>query len=136
MKREAVFLDANILFSVAYGSAGLNDLWELSRKGMCVLLASQYVIEEAKRNLHGSEQLRKLDSYLSSIEVVTETDPDLFCPIDLPEKDIPVLMAAVSAGANYLITGDIAHFGKHFGKTVMGVEILMARDYLQPRMHL
>lgn len=135
MKRETVFLGANILFSVSYESAGLNHLWELSSKGVCILLASQYVIEEAKRNLHSREQLRKLDSYLSSVEVVIETDPDLYCPIDLPEKDIPVLMAAVSANADYLITGDIAHFGKHFGKTVMGVEILMARDYLQPRMH-
>ena len=114
----------------------MNHLWELYRKGVCKLLASQYVIEEAKRNLQSREQLRKLDSYLSSVEVVIETDPDLSCPIDLPEKDIPVLMAAVSANADYLITGDIAHFGKHFGKTGMGVEILMARDYLQPRMYL
>jgi predicted nucleic acid-binding protein len=134
MKKEIVFLDANILFSVAYGSTGLNNLWELSRKGICVLLASQYVIEEAKRNLAGRVQLGKLDSYLSSVEVVNETDPHLPCPIDLPEKDIPVLMAAVSSGANYLITGDIPHFGKYFGKAVMGVEILMARDYLQSRM--
>ncbi len=135
MKKEIVFLDANILFSVAYGSTSLNNLWELSRKRICVLLASQYVIEEAKRNLPGRVQLEKLDSYLSSVEVVNEIDPHLPCPIDLPEKDIPVLMSAVSSGADYLITGDIAHFGKYFGKTVMGVEILMARDYLQSRMH-
>ena len=136
MRTETVFLDASVLFSVAYGSAGLDYLWELSRKGVCVLLASQYVIEEAKRNLHSKEQLGKLDSFLSRVEVVIETDPDLSCPIDLPEKDVPVLMAAVSTGANFLITGDMAHFGKHFGKTVMGVQILMPRDYLLQRMHL
>ena len=136
MRREAVFLDANILFSVAYGSVGLNRLWELSRKGVCALLASQYVIEEAKRNLDPGEQLKRLNSYLSGVEVVMETDPDLSCPIDRPEKDVPVLMAAVSAGADYLITGDISHFGRHFGKTVMGVQIIMPRDYLLPRIHL
>ena len=136
MKREAVFLDANILFSVAYGSAGLSRLWELATKGVCSLLASQYVIEEAKRNLDRREQLKRLDSFLSAVEVVMETDPELSCPIDLPEKDVPVLMAAVSAGADYLITGDVSHFGRHFGKTVMGVQIVMPRDYLLPRMHL
>ncbi len=136
MKREAVFLDANILFSVAYGSVGLNRLWELARKGACSLLASQYVIEEAKRNLDRREQLKRLDSFLSGVEVVIEVEPDPSCPIDLPEKDVPVLMAAVSAGADYLITGDVSHFGRHFGKTVMGVQIVMPRDYLLPRMHL
>ncbi len=136
MKREALFLDANILFSVAYGSVGLSRLWELSRKGVCSLLASQYVIEEAKGNLDRRERLKRLDSFLSDVEVVTETDPDLSCPIDLPEKDVPVLMAAISAGADYLITGDVSHFGRHFGKTVMGVQIVMPQDYLMPRMHL
>jgi len=65
-----------------------------------------------------------------------EADPDLTCPIDLPEKNLPVLMAAVSAGADYLITGDVSHFGRHFGKTVRGVQILMPRDYLLPRINL
>ena len=134
MKREAVFLDANILFSVAYGSPGLNRLWELEGKGVCTLLASQYVIEEARRNLESRGQITKLDACLKRVTVVTETDPDLVCPIDLPEKDIPVLMAAVSAGAEFLVTGDITHFGPYFGRTVMGVQILMARDYIFPRM--
>jgi uncharacterized protein len=135
MKRDFVFLDANVLFSVAYGSVGLRQLWELSAKGACTLIASRYVIEEARRNLAGSDQPRMLDEYLAEIEVVHEADPDLSCPIDLPEKDVPVLMAAICAGADYLLTGDIKHFGTYFGKTVMGVQILMPRDYLLPRIH-
>ena len=133
---EPVFLDANILFSVAHGSVGLDSLWTLSKKGNCRLIASQYVIEEARRNLGSAEKLRKLDSCLSGVQVVTEADPKLSCPIDLPEKDIPVLMAAVTAKADYLLTGDIAHFGKYFGKSIMGVKILMAREYLQQRTSL
>ena len=133
---ESVFLDANILFSVAHGSVGLDSLWRLSKKGKCRLIASQYVIEEARRNLGSTEKLRKLDSCLSKVQVVTEADPKLSCSIDLPEKDIPVLMAAVTAKADYLLTGDIAHFGKYFGKDIMGVKILMAREYLQQRMPL
>ncbi len=133
MKRDVVFLDANVLFSVAYGSVGLGQLWELSGKGACTLIASGYVIEEAKRNLVDSDQLKRLDEYLAGIKQVHEADPDLSCPIDLPEKDVPVLMAAICAGADYLLTGDLKHFGLHFGKTVMGVRILMPRDYLLPR---
>jgi len=124
---EAVFLDANILFSVAHGSVGLDSLWTLSKRGKCRLVASQYVIEEARRNLEGAEKLK------SGVRVVTEADPKLSCPIDLPEKDVPVFMAAVTAKADYLLTGDITHFGKYFGKSVMGVKILMAREYLRQK---
>ena len=133
---ESIFLDANILFSVAHRSVGLDSLWTLSKKSKCRLIASQYVIEEARRNLGSTEKLRKLDSCLSKVQVVTEADPKLSCPIDLPEKDIPVFMAAVTAKADYLLTGNIAPYGKYFGKNVMGVKILMAREYLQQRMPL
>ena len=85
---------------------------------------SQHVIEEARRNLGSTEKLRKLDSCLSKVQVVTEADPKLSCPIDLPEKNIPVFMAAVTAKADCLLTGDIAHFGKYFGKNIMRVKIL------------
>lgn len=133
MMTDKIFLDANILFYVAYGSSSLDRLWELSKKGVCVLLASNYVIEEASRNLSTEEQLNRLDVCLSNVQTVLEADPYLSCPINLPEKDTPVLMAAISAKANYFLTGDLVHFGKHFGKTIMGVKICMARDYLQSK---
>jgi predicted nucleic acid-binding protein len=130
MNTDRIFLDANILFSVAYGSSSLDRLWTLDNHGLCVLLASRYVIEEAKRNLTQRDQLNKLETRLSNVQIVLEADPRIECPINLPEKDQPVLMAAISAKANYLLTGDIKHFGKYFGQTIMGVRICMARDYL------
>lgn len=130
MSIDRVFLDANVLFSVAYGSPGLDRLWNLAKKGRCVLLASRYVIEEAKRNLSSISQLKKLEAFLSNVEVVLEADPRVPCPVDLPEKDRPVLMAAIIAKANYLLTGDIEHFGEYFGQTIEGVNISMVRDYL------
>ena len=96
MKADKLFLDANILFSVAYGSPGLDRLWKLSKKGHFELIASQYVIEEAKRNLD-QEHLDKLKGYLSKLTVVAEADPSIPYPIDLPDKDSPVLMAAIAA---------------------------------------
>jgi len=133
MSIDRIFLDADILFSVAYGSPGLNRLWELAQKGSCVLLASEYVIEEAKRNLSTAKQLQKLDEYLSIVQTVPEVDPTVVCPLDLPDKDRPVIMAAIGAKAGYFITGDITHFGKYFGQTIMGVSICLARDYISTR---
>ena len=126
---DRVFLDANILFSAAYGLSTLDRLWGLSKEKKCILIVSQYVIEEARRNLTTKKQLRKLESYLIGMEIAQEADPNMDCPMVLPDEDKPVLMAAVSAKADYLLTGDIPHFGKYFGKETMGVKILRARDY-------
>ncbi len=134
MNPDSIFLDANILFSVAYGSHSLDRLWELDKKGLCVLFASGYVIEEAKRNLAKPDELNKLEASLSNVQIVLEADPSMECPVDLPEKDRPVLMAAISANADYLLTGDIEHFGKYFGQTIMGVRLCLPRDYLLSKM--
>jgi len=95
------------------------------------LLASGFVIDEAKRNLSEAYQLQRLEACLSDVQLVLEADPTIKCPLDLPDKDRPVFMAAVSAKADYLITGDITHFGKYFGRTIMGVYVCMLRDYLK-----
>ena len=130
MKIDRVFLDANILFSTAYGSPGLSMLWKRAKERLCVLFASRYVIEEAKRNLSNEKQINKLKEILANIQITPKADPSLPCPLDLPAKDRPVLMAAISARADYLITGDLKHFGKYFGQTIEGVKICTARDYL------
>ena len=130
MSIDRVFLDANILFSIGYGSPGLDRLAELAQKGKCLLLASGFVIEEARRNLYNAVQLKRLDDLLTHVQIVLEADASITCPIDLIEKDRPVLMAAISAKADFLLTGDKAHFGKYFGQAIGGVKICMARDYL------
>lgn len=129
MSSERVFLDANVLFSIAYGSPGLEQLWSDAKNEQYELFASQYVIEEAKRNLDRREQLDALNRFLSEVRVVPEADPALPCPIPLPEKDRPVLMAALSCKADYLITGDVTHFGKYFGKRIRRLRICTPRDF-------
>ena len=129
MSTDRVFLDANILFSMAYGSSGLLILWDFQETGQCELIASQYVIEEVKRNLDRQEHLKTLNSYLTKTRIVSEADPSIPCPIDLSAKDIPVLMAAICSKADYLITGDVKHFGKFYGQNIMGVTICRPREY-------
>lgn len=133
MTVDRIFLDANILFSLAWGSPGLTRLGGWAQKRKCLLFASQYVIEEARRNLVAPEQIQRLESFLSHVQVVPEVDPHIPCPIDLPEKDRPVFLAAISIQANYFLTGDITHFGKYFGKSVSGVKILPPRQYFASR---
>jgi hypothetical protein len=54
MKKDLLFLDANVLFSAAYReNAGLLKFWQLK---FIKLISSAYAIEEARRNLTLSEQ--------------------------------------------------------------------------------
>lgn len=130
MSQDRVFLDANVLFSVSYGSPGLATLWEWARTGKSRLLASKFVMKEARRNLSTSIQLAELERRAAEIEVAAEADPGIPCPIGVAEKDRPVLMAAISSGTKHLLTGDRQYFGRYFGQTVRGVTICTPRDYM------
>jgi hypothetical protein len=41
----------------------------------------------------------------------------------LPEKDRPVMSAAVHMRCDVLVTGDRAHFGRFYGRALAGVAI-------------
>ena len=131
MTLDRIFLDANVLFSVAYGSRGLISFWDLAEKKRCLLFTSEYAVAEAKRNLSNLGQLKRLETYVSRVRIAPEVDPGTPCPISLPEKDRPVMLASVSAKVNYLITGDTVHFGKYFGRVVSGVKICRPADYFK-----
>ena len=51
--------------------------------------------------------------------------------VSLPEKDVPILLAAIAARATYLLTGDLRHFGSYFGKRVEGILVLPPGEYLR-----
>jgi len=132
MTVDRIFLDANVLFSVAYGSRGLISFWDLAEKKRCLLFTSEYAVAEARRNLLTVDQLKRLETYVSKVRIAPEVDPGMPCPIPLPEKDRPVMLAALAAKVNYLVTGDTVHFGKYFGQVVSGVKTCRPADYLNP----
>ncbi len=125
-----LFLDANVLFSAAYrDDAGVQRLWNAPN---AELVTSDYAIEEAKRNLAGTDQRERLDGLLESVEIVSAgvLDPDLRGDVQLRDKDWPILSGAITAGATHLITGDVRDFGAYFGQQVLGVLILRPSQYL------
>jgi predicted nucleic acid-binding protein len=128
---DRVFLDANVLFSASYrGNSGLLWLWE--RKNIH-LLTSDYAMEEARRNAVATDHQERLARLMEAVEIVAtpRSSPTLATPagIRLPEKDQPILAAAIRAEASHLLTGDKKHFGNYFGQTVCGILIATPAQY-------
>jgi uncharacterized protein len=101
---DRVFLDANVLFAAAWRSdAALQRLWELDN---AELLSSKYAIEEARRNLETPAQQGRLTRLLRKVRRVEAEHFTLPRNVRLPEKDMPILLAAIDGGATHLLTGD------------------------------
>lgn len=130
MKKDILFLDANILFSAAYREqSGLLKLWQIKS---VKLISSAYAVEEVRRNLNTPSQNERLDKLLKCLTQILpyHTDTDLPKNVTIREKDKPILLSAISAKADFLITGDVRDFGKFYGKKVKGVIILPPSEYL------
>ena len=128
---QRVFLDANILFSAAYREqAGMQRLWRL--RGVR-LVTSSYAAQEAAANLPERAQQDRLAKLIQALVVLPHPQAALTLPagVSLPAKDAPILHAALNARAAVLLTGDMAHFGRYFGKTIGGVRILPPSDFLR-----
>jgi predicted nucleic acid-binding protein len=124
-----IFLDANVLFSAAYSEQSTPGLlFELAEACGAELVATAFVIEEARRNLALKRpgRLPHLARYVERIALVrepTRREVSDATPHGLPAKDVPVLAAAIRCRANLLVTGDRTHFGHLFGTTPGGVRV-------------
>ncbi len=129
---DVVFLDANVLFSAAYlPDSGLMRLWRLDE---AELVSSDYALQEARRNLEPGTARVRLDDLAASLRVVPgAADRPLPEVIELAEKDRPILVAAIGAGATHLLTGDVTHFGRYYGHTIEGVQIMQPAAYMRER---
>lgn len=117
-----LFLDANILFSASYKpESNLSKFWSSSK---VILFSCDYAIEEARRNLKDQEKLSCLNQLTKNLILISHFQESLI-PTDiiLRAKDQPILAAAISAKADYLVTGDFKDFGVYFEKKIAGVII-------------
>lgn len=128
---DRLFLDANVLFSAAYRpNTGLLQFWKLKNAVLC---SSHYALEEARMNLADEAQRRRLTRLARTIPLFDAIPRELPSGVSLPDKDVPILLAAVAAQATHLITGDVRHFGRYFGKTIESILVLSPADYLRRR---
>lgn len=127
-----IFLDANVLFSAAKSAGAVRNLLARADGAGHALCADAYVLAEARRNLQAKapECLPVLEALMVRLEVVGyqpgELPPDLAAL--LPEKDRPVLAAAIRLRCAALVTGDKTHFGALYGHVVEGVAIHSPRS--------
>lgn len=132
---DLLFLDANVLFSAAYRpDSGLLRLWKIRD---AEIVTSAYAVEEARRNLTRPAQRARLQRLLRSVRIVPEALdrplPERIRLRRLPEKDRPILLAAIEAAATHLLTGDVTHFGPLLSRSVEGVRVLTPAQYLHGR---
>ena len=122
-----VFLDANVLFSAAKSDGAVRALLRLLVDRGHECWADSYVVAEARRNMvaKGPQTITVLDALLTHLRLAA-APPDL-TPAGhtqwLPEKDRPVLAAAIRLGCDVLVTGDRRHFGVGYGRTFGSVTI-------------
>lgn len=123
-----VFLDANILWSAAHHPGAVRLLLEKIAQAGHVRVVDGYVVEEAMRNLPTTRQAT-LARLLGAMELHPAQDgATTLHGHGLPDKDAPVLAAAIRLRCDYLITGDRRHFGHLMGSQVEGVHVLSPSD--------
>lgn len=112
-----VFLDANVYFSGCLSKTGASFfILELARHGKTELAASKLVLREADRNLRKkapAAALKIFRKFLQDVRIrIVRPSEDALKAYEgtVDPKDVPVIAAAVSAGADYFLTLDRKHF--------------------------
>ena len=125
-----IFLDANVLFSAARASGAMRQMLNALKNRGYVLVADDYVCIEARRNLAtkaGAIALQDLAAILLDVEIggarQIMTPSHAQAAQWLPEKDRPVLLAAMALRCDALVTGDKTHFGAGYGQSFAGVTL-------------
>jgi predicted nucleic acid-binding protein len=122
-----IFLDANVLFSAAKSDGAVRRLLATLAKAGHECWVDGYVVEEARRNLVAKAPAGApvLDTLLARMHLAAAHPHPaaLEATLAIPEKDRPVLAAAMRLECEALVTGDRTHFGAFYGKTIGGVTI-------------
>ncbi|MCA9303426.1 MAG: PIN domain-containing protein [Phycisphaerales bacterium] len=118
-----VFLDANVLFSASNPGSNIERLIQLlTEHGQAV--SSDFAIEEARRNItvKRPDWIDGFNTLVQRIETAPSTRFKL--PVELTEKDQPILCTAIRAECVYLVTGDKRDFGHLYNTSVGSVRIV------------
>jgi predicted nucleic acid-binding protein len=124
-----------VLFSAIYSSRGYSrDLLLKAAQGQVILVLSDLVIEEVRRNLaeHAPDTIEIFDFFLSLIlfEVANPSRGEVHQAAQhIVLKDAPILAAAKMARADFLVTLDKKHLlGKPELVLIFGIPIVTPKD--------
>ena len=136
-KKIKVFLDSNVLFSIAYTGRTKSRaylLFELQEIGMSEVYLSPLVSEEASLNirLKKPEKLGFLSDLITRSNIVDNILLSTEHPLmkDLPQNDRIILMTAVYHGMDFFLTGNEKDFFNLYNKRIDRTFILKPADFL------
>jgi predicted nucleic acid-binding protein len=96
-------------------------------------MSCSYAIEEARRNISIKfpDYLKRFEALMGTI-IRVPSRSGRNCPALLPEKDRPILEAAIHCKATHLLTGDIRDFGPFMNNPSLtgGVVIQTVSEFL------
>jgi len=102
-----------VLFTAAHNPSGkAAPIIDLGARGYWEVMACSYAIEEARRNssIKFPDYSKRFEALIATV-IKVPSRPGRNCPVNLPEKDRPILEAAIQGKASHLLTGDFKDFG-------------------------
>ncbi len=133
-----VFLDSNVLFSIAYtGRENSRSylIYEIQSAGILKVYLSGLVCKEAVFNIKikKPERLNFLNELIKRSKVLDDVlvDTENESVSSLPQNDRIILTTAVSNSMDYFITGNIKDFKNFYRKRIGKTLILKPVDFLR-----
>jgi len=130
----SVFLDSNVLFSIAYSGEKSTSyiLFKLQERGLISVSISNLVVLETVNNLKDKKpvKLDLLKELIDRTTVLNDVIVDLPALSSLPAADRLILSTAVAHDIKYFLTGNTRDFINLYGKIVGNTVVLKPRDFL------
>ncbi|MES2394070.1 MAG: PIN domain-containing protein [Acidobacteriota bacterium] len=125
----AVYLDANVLYSASDREKHrFLQFWQMHG---VTPATSMYALGEVRRNIRLAEHHRRFDALLQRTMLVSDGPLEIIPPsVRLVPKDRAILAAAIHSSVDYLVTGDINHFGHLYGTTISHIKIVAPTPFL------
>jgi len=123
------YLDANVLFSASYSERHrFLQFWNMEA---VTPVTSPYAVGEVRPHLKRPGHSDRFDVLVQRTEIVYDADVRIIpSHIQMVDKDKPILAAAIGASLDYLVTGDINHFGHLYDTIVAHVYVISPTDFL------
>jgi predicted nucleic acid-binding protein len=140
MEPLTVFLDSNIVFSIAWSGAETSRayiLFELQQQAILRLFISPLVMEETLSNIKSKKPAAM--PFLRELLKKTTLVPDAISSItderlnNLPHNDRILLQTAIAHGIRWFITGNSRDFQSLYGCRIGQTMIATPRDFLENR---